>query len=140
MKRVIFACVQNAGRSQMARAFFDAIADPVKVQATSAGTRPGAAVHPEVVDALREAGIEIAGVKPQRLTVELAEGADLIVTMGCGDDCPVVPGSRRIDWPLQDPKGQDPYVVRQIRDEIRRRVEVLVQSEGWTRSDPPART
>jgi arsenate reductase len=133
MKHVLFACVQNAGRSQMARAFFDAIADPVKAQATSAGTRPGGAVHPEVVDALREVGIEIAGVKPQRLTVELAEGADLLVTMGCGDDCPVVPGARRVDWPLQDPKGQAPSVVRQIRDEIRDRVKDLVESEGWSR-------
>jgi arsenate reductase len=78
-------------------------------------------------------GIEIAGVKPQRLTVELAEGADLLVTMGCGDDCPVVPGARRVDWPLQDPKGQAPSVVRQIRDEIRDRVKDLVESEGWSR-------
>ena len=131
MKRVIFACVHNAGRSQMAAAFFNALADPALARAVSAGTKPGDRVHPEVVDAMREAGLDLSGQAPQRLTEQLASGAALLVTMGCGDECPVVPGAERDDWPLEDPKGKPLDEVRAIRDDIRSRVEALLEREGW---------
>jgi arsenate reductase len=131
MTTVIFACVHNAGRSQMAAAFFNALAAPGAARAISSGTSPSARVHPEVVDAMREVGIEIGGAIPQRLTAELAAGAALLVTMGCGDECPVVPGVKRDDWPFDDPKGRPLSEVRRIRDEIRHRVEVLVRAEAW---------
>ena len=131
MKRVIFACVHNAGRSQMAAAFFNALADPDKAHAVSAGTQPGARVHPEVLEAMRGEGIDLSAQTPQRLTAELAEGAAMLVTMGCGDECPVVPGARRDDWPLEDPKGKSPERVAQIRDDIRARVAALLEREGW---------
>jgi arsenate reductase (thioredoxin) len=133
VKRVIFACVHNAGRSQMAAAFFGQLADPALARAVSAGTQPGERVHPEVVEAMREAGIELAAAKPQRLTPELAEGAAWLVTMGCGDECPVVAGVRRADWPLPDPKGQPLARVREIRDEVRERVAGFVREQGWAR-------
>ena len=129
MKTIIFACVHNAGRSQMAAAFFNALADPSKARAISAGTAPGERVHPEVVAAMREAGLDLSGATPQKLTSELAAGASLLVTMGCGDACPYVPGLRLEDWPLPDPKGQPAAVVSGIRDDIRRRVEALVARE-----------
>jgi len=129
--KVVFACVHNAGRSQMATAFFNQLADPSKARAISAGTQPGDRVHPEVVEAMREEGFELSALRPQRLTAELARGASLLVTMGCGDECPVIPGAAHADWPLQDPKGQSPGRVRQIRDEIRSRVEALVKERGW---------
>jgi len=131
MDTVIFACVHNAGRSQMAAAFFNALADPAKARAISAGTRPGDRVHPEVVAAMREAGIDVSGARPQRLTAELAQGAALLVTMGCGEACPHVPGLVRDDWPLPDPKGQPMEVVRGIRDAVRDRVRALLASRGW---------
>jgi arsenate reductase (thioredoxin) len=134
MKRVIFACVHNAGRSQMAAAFFNAIADPARANAISAGTEPGARIHPEVTEAMREIGIDVAGAKPQLLTTEVASGAAMLVTMGCGEQCPVVPGARREDWPLADPKGCSVERVREIRDEVRRRVETLVKAENWART------
>ncbi len=127
MKKVIFACVHNAGRSQMAAAFFNAIAPPGLAVAVSAGTAPGARVHPEVIEVMREVGIDLSTAAPQRLTPELAASADLLVTMGCGEACPVAPGVRRDDWPVSDPKGQPVETVRQIRDEVRRRVEALVR-------------
>ena len=130
MKTVLFACVHNAGRSQIAAALFNALADPEKARAISAGTAPGDRVHPEVVEVMREEGVDLSGAKPQKLTPELARGASVLVTMGCGDACPVVPGTRVEDWPLQDPKGQPPDQVRSIRDEIRGRVADLVQREG----------
>src|SRR5262245_14816945 len=99
MDRVIFACVHNAGRSQMAAAFFSQIADPTRAQAISAGTQPGERVHPEVVDVMREVGLDLSASRPQRLTEGLARGASLLVTMGCGDECPYVPGVERDDWP-----------------------------------------
>jgi len=133
MKRVIFACVHNAGRSQMAAALFNAIADPAKVQAVSAGTNPGDRVHPEVLTVMRECGIDLSNARPTKLTSELARGSELLVTMGCGDQCPVVSGMRRDDWPLEDPKGQSLPKVREIRDEVRRRVEQLVEREQWNR-------
>ena len=129
MKTIVFACVHNAGRSQMAAAFFNALADPLKARAISAGTAPGERVHPEVVAAMREAGLDLSGATPQKLTSELAAGASLLVTMGCGDACPYVPGLRLEDWPLPDPKGQPAAVVSGIRDDIRRRVEALVARE-----------
>ena len=128
MNTVVFACVHNAGRSQMAAAFFNRLADPAKARAISAGTQPGLRVHPEVLEAMREVGIDLSGALPQRLT---AQRAALLVTMGCGDECPVMPGAERADWPLEDPKGKPIEKVRQIRDEIRRRVQDLVQSRRW---------
>ena len=134
MDRVIFACVHNAGRSQMAAAFFNALADPTRADATSAGTQPGERVHPEVVEVMREVGIDLAARRPQRLTEELARGASLLITMGCGDECPYVPGLQRDDWPLRDPKGLSIDEVRQIRDDIRQRVSMLIDTHRWRRN------
>jgi len=131
MERVVFACVHNAGRSQMAAAFLSALADPSRVEPVSAGTQPGDHVHPVVVDVMREVGIDLGGNRPQRLTEDLARGASLLVTMGCGDQCPYVPGLQTDDWPLPDPKGRPLPEVRAIRDEIRARVAALVESRGW---------
>ena len=131
MNTVLFACVHNAGRSQMAAAFCNALGDARRVRAISAGTEPAGHVHPEVVAAMREAGIDLAAARPQRLTQELARGATLLVTMGCGEACPAVPGLRREDWPLPDPKGQAPDAVRAIRDDVRRQVQALIVPEGW---------
>ena len=131
MELVIFACVHNAGRSQMAAAFFNELADRAAVRAVSAGTNPGTRVHPEVVTAMQERGIDVSSATPQKLTPELAAGARMLITMGCGDECPVVPGVRRDDWPLEDPKGKPLDEVRRIRDEIRSRVHALVTREGW---------
>jgi arsenate reductase len=133
VKKVIFACVHNAGRSQMSAAFFNALADAGKARAISAGTQPAAQVHPVVVDVMREVGINLSHARPQKLTQELASDASLLVTMGCGDECPHVPGLRRDDWPLPDPKGQTLERAREIRDEIRARIEALVRDEGWGR-------
>ena len=130
MTTVIFACVHNAGRSQMAAAFFNALADPRKARALSAGSSPGQRVHPEVVTAMREVGIDLSGAVPQKLTQAVASQAQLLVTMGCGDDCPYVPGLRTDDWPLEDPKGKPIDEVRRIRDDIRARVAALVDAEG----------
>jgi arsenate reductase len=120
----------------MAAAFLSALADPSKVEAVSAGTQPGDRVHPEVVDVMRELGIDLAAKRPQKLTEQLATGAFLLVTMGCGDECPYVPGLKRDDWPLEDPKGQPIEQVRRIRDEIRDRVSTLIDAHGWRRSQP----
>ena len=106
MKTVLFACVHNAGRSQMAAALFNMMADPGKARAISAGTDPGLAVHPEVIAVMKDIGLDISKVTPQRLTPELARTAQDPITMGCGDQCPVVPGAVRDDWPLDDPKGK----------------------------------
>lgn len=132
MKTVIFACVHNAGRSQMSAAFFNHLADPTKARAISAGTQPAARVHPEVLEAMQEVGIDLSNAIPQKLTAELAQGATLLVTMGCGDECPYVPGLRRDDWPLQDPKGQSGNRVREIRDDIRKRVTEMLVAEKWS--------
>jgi len=128
---VLFACVHNAGRSQMAAAWFNRICDRTKARATSAGTQPGERVHPEVVQVMREVGIELNGVKPQFLSEELAREATLLVTMGCGDACPYVPGLKKLDWPLSDPKGQPLETVRKIRDEIRQKVADLAAARNW---------
>jgi arsenate reductase len=129
--KVVFACVANAGRSQMAAAFFNALADSARAHAVSAGTRPGTNVHPEVVTAMREVGIDLSQAKPQYLSIELCQGAHILVTMGCGDECPLVPGLERDDWPLEDPKGQPLERVRQIRDEIKNCVAELIQERNW---------
>ena len=133
MKTVLFACVHNAGRSQMAAAWFNLLSDPSKAQAISAGTDPGRRVHPEVVAAMNEVGIYLSEAPTSRLTLELTRQAQILITMGCGDQCPVVPGLRRDDWALEDPKGKPLARVREIRDEIRQRVEALLEREGWSR-------
>ena len=129
MKTIIFACVQNAGRSPMAAAFFND-ADLTKARAISAGTHPADRVHPEVIQAMLEVGIDLSAAQPQKLTSELAQDANLLITMGCGDECPFVPGLRRDDWPLPDPKGKDIAQVRQIRDEIQKRVQEPLHLHG----------
>ena len=129
MITVLFACVHNAGRSQMAAAFFNALADPARARAVSAGTRPADRVNPVVVEAMREAGIDVSTATPRHLTAELARDARWLITMGCGDECPVVPGVRREDWPLADPANQPIEQVRAIRDEVRARVRAFVDRE-----------
>jgi len=133
MKTVLFACIHNAGRSQMAAAWFNALADPANARAISAGTDPGSHVHPEVVDAMKELGLDLSKESPKFLSDDLARGAALLVTMGCGEACPAVPGLRRMDWSLEDPKGKPPARVREIRDDAKRLVEALVVAEGWSR-------
>jgi arsenate reductase len=118
----------------MAAAFFNSLADPTKARAVSAGTSPARQVHPVVSTVMREVGIDVSRVAPQRLTPELAARGQLLITMGCGDACPFVPGLRRDDWALEDPKGQSPEKVRAIRDDIRERVNRLVAAEGWAAS------
>jgi arsenate reductase (thioredoxin) len=127
---VVFACVHNAGRSQMAAAFFNALADPTKARAVSAGTQPADHVNSVMVEAMREAGIDVSAAVPQKLTEALAQQASLLVTMGCGDECPFVPGLRRDDWPVDDPAGQPLERVRGIRENIRQRVHTFVTREG----------
>ena len=135
MRTFIFACVHNAGRSQMSAAFFNHLTDPEVARAISAGTHPVEHVHPVVVDVMREVGIDLSHAKPQKLTTELAQNAEMLITMGCGDECPYVPGLRRDDWPLPDPKGQGAESVRKIRDDIRVRVLKLIEKEDLTRID-----
>ena len=129
MERIIFACVHNAGRSQMAAAFFNKFANRNKAEAVSAGTEPGLRVHPEVLSVMQEVGIDLSEAKPQKLTQDLAEGATLLITMGCGDKCPYVPALRRDDWPMRDPKALPVEEVRKVRDEIEARVRGLIQFE-----------
>ena len=131
MKTVLFACIHNAGRSQMGAAWFNALADKSKARAISAGTEPGTRVHPEVLTAMREVGVDLEGVAPQKLTDELAQTASILITMGCGEACPVVPGLRRMDWPLEDPKGKPVERVREIRDDVKARVLGLLEAEHW---------
>ena len=131
MKRIVFACVHNAGRSQMAAAWFNRVANPAKALAISAGTQPADEVHPVVVEAMKEKGIDLSKAEPQKLTTELARGAAFLVTMGCGESCPYVPGVPVLDWPLQDPKGQGIESVRAIRDEVEARVRALVKDNAW---------
>ncbi|WP_437872233.1 arsenate reductase ArsC [Sorangium sp. So ce363] len=130
-KRILFACIHNAGRSQMAAAWFNALVDPSKARAISAGTEPGSRVHPEVREVMQQVGIDLSGSTPQKLTDTLAADAHLLITMGCGEACPAVPGLRRDDWPLEDPKGKPLERVRAIRDEVKARVETLIAAEGW---------
>jgi arsenate reductase (thioredoxin) len=125
MAHVLFVCLQNAGRSQMSEALFERAADG-RHSATSAGTRPAERVHPEVVEAMRELDIDLADRRPKGLDRELAAQADVVVTMGCGDECPYIPGTRYLDWDLEDPSGRPIDQVRAIRDDIARRVEGLL--------------
>lgn len=113
----------------MSAAFFNQLAESDEAHAVSAGTQPADRVHPVVVDAMREKGIDLEGSKPQKLTQELAQGAEMLITMGCGDECSYVPGLHRDDWPLADPKGQGIEAVRPIRDEIERRVRALITAK-----------
>ena len=130
MKKIIFACVHNAGRSQMAAAFFNQLADLNLAQAISAGTNPGEHVHPAVVEVMREAGIDLSQAQPQKLTDEMARDAAMLITMGCGEACPHIPGLLREDWPLRDPKTLPIEAVREVRDEIRQRVRDLLVREN----------
>lgn len=131
MKTVLFACVHNAGRSQIAAALFNSLADPTRARAVSAGTNPGTQVHPEVIAVMNEVGIDLSAATPTKLTPELAGTANMLITMGCGDACPYMPGLIRDDWPLEDPKGKSRDDVRSIREDIRRRVEALITKERW---------
>jgi arsenate reductase len=115
----------------MAAAFFNKAANPARARAISAGTRPGTAVHPEVVTVMREVGIDLSGATPQYLAADVTKDAHIVITMGCGDECPLIPGVEREDWPLEDPKGQPVETVRRIRDEIQRRVAELVRERKW---------
>jgi arsenate reductase (thioredoxin) len=125
MATALFVCLHNAGRSQMSQALFERAAEG-RHSALSAGTQPGERVHPEVIEVMQEVGIDISDRVPQALTVELAQQADVVVTMGCGDACPYIPGKRYIDWDLPDPKGQPIEDVRATREEIQRRTSALV--------------
>ena len=125
MTRVLFVCIQNAGRSQMAEALFEVVAD-ARHEARSAGSRPAERVHPEVVEVMRERDIDLAGRTPRGLDRSDLEWADLVVTMGCGDECPVIPGKRYVDWELADPAGRPLDEVRAVRDEIERRISALL--------------
>jgi arsenate reductase len=129
--KVVFACVANAGRSQMAAALFNTLANPERAQAISAGTHPGSEVHPEVIVVMNEIDIDLSHARPQYLSSDLTKDAHIVITMGCGDECPLVPGVERDDWPLDDPKDKPVEVVRQIRDDIRRRVAALIQERRW---------
>ena len=126
MARVLFVCKQNAGRSQMSQALFEQVANGHH-QSRSAGTRPAEHVHPVVVAAMREQGIDLSARRPQKLTDELGEWADVVVTMGCGDECPYIPGKKYIDWDLTDPADEPLDAVRAIRDEINTRVKQLAR-------------
>ncbi len=125
MAHVLFVCLHNAGRSQMSQALFERAVDD-RHTAASAGTTPADRVHPEVIEVMRELDIDLSDRRPQLLTRELAQHADIVVTMGCGDECPYVPGKRYIDWDLPDPAGRPVDEVRATRDEISRRVDHLV--------------
>ena len=126
MTRVLFVCLHNAGRSQMSQAFLERLADG-RHEARSAGSTPGDRVHPGVVRAMREVGIDVASRRPRSIEHADAEWADVVVTMGCGDACPYVPGKRYVDWDLPDPKGRPLGDVQAIRDEVYARVEELVR-------------
>ena len=125
LPRALFVCVQNAGRSQMAQAFWEQLGG----EGRSAGSAPAAHVHPEVVNVMAEVGIDVTGHTPRALTTADAEWAEVVVTMGCGDACPLIPGRRYVDWELEDPAGKDVTAVRAVRDEIRRRVAALAADE-----------
>jgi arsenate reductase (thioredoxin) len=129
MARVLFVCLQNAGRSQMSQALFERAADG-RHEARSAGTTPAGQVHPEVAEVMRELGVDLADRVPQKLSDDLAQWADVVVTMGCGDECPYISGRRYIDWDLEDPAGRPPREVRRIRDDIAARVDSLAAELG----------
>jgi len=139
VSNVLFVCIQNAGRSQIAEALFERAAAGAH-HARSAGSRPATRVHPEVVEVMRELGIELSGNLPHRLSREDQEWADVVVTMGCGDECPHIPGKRYLDWELDDPAGQPLDRVREVRDEIARRVSALTDQRHRTRCLPRRKT
>jgi arsenate reductase len=138
MVTVLFACVQNAGRSQMAAALFNAAADREKARAISAGTRPASRVHEAVVDAMNEIGISLYDAVPQRLTPDISASADWLITMGCGEECPFVQGVKVEDWPLPDPHGATAAEIRGLRDDIASRVRDLLRREGWEKATRPS--
>ena len=129
--KVVFACVANAGRSQMASAFFNKFANPKRAFAVSAGTRPAQAVHAEVVAAMREIGVDLSQAKPEYLSSDVCKGAHILITMGCGDQCPLVPGVERDEWTIDDPQGKPPQTVRLIRDQIKKFVTDLIRERRW---------
>ena len=131
MTTVLFACVHNAGRSQIAAALFNHYADQSRARAISAGTHPADRVHPEVIATMKGRGLDLTSRTPQRLTPQLASQAQWLITMGCGDECPVVPGTKRDDWPIPDPKGQSANTVSAIVDDIDQRVRTFVNAHGW---------
>jgi protein-tyrosine-phosphatase len=133
MAKVVFACIHNAGRSQMAAALFNELADPTLAHAVSAGTKPADRVHASVVSVMKEIGIDLQDRRPQLLTPDLVGDATLLVTMGCGDECPYVPGLAVDDWPLPDPKDLRLPEVRRIREALRDQVTKLLRSRGWER-------
>jgi arsenate reductase len=130
MKTILFACVHNAGRSQMAAAWFNALANPAEAIAVSAGTQPASQVHPQVLEVMREVGVDLSNARPRFLDEALAKQSSVLITMGCGEACPFVPGLEREDWPLTDPKGQSLESIRAIRDEIKLRVQDLLTRRG----------
>ena len=138
MRTFLFACVHNAGRSQMSAAFFNMMADPSIAHGISAGTEPGTRVHPEVVAVMKEVGIDLSEVKPQAITPKMAGDVRYLVTMGCGEVCPIIPHIRREDWPLEDPKGKPVERVREIRDDIRARVAKLVTRMECAKNPVPS--
>ena len=129
MPSALFVCIHNAGRSQMAAGFLTALSDGA-VEVRSAGSMPGTAVNPVAVEAMAERGIDISAATPKVLTTEAVQASDVVITMGCGDACPIFPGKRYEDWQLDDPAGQGIEAVRPIRDEIERRVRVLLDELG----------
>jgi len=135
MSTVLFVCRQNAGRSQMSQALFERAAAG-RHRALSAGTTPAEHVHPPVIEVMRELGIDLSDRVPQLLTRDLARRADVVITMGCGDECPFIPDKRYLDWELEDPAGQAVEAVRAIRDEIAQRVDALLAELDRSAGDP----
>jgi arsenate reductase len=131
MTIVAFACIHNAGLSQMAAAFFDQFAGASHARATSGGPHPRRRIYPVVEEAMREVGVDLSGARPRYLSHEVAESAQVLVAIDCGAECPFVPGLRRIEWSFDDPKDQPLEIVRRIRDEVVERVRQLIDSEGW---------
>jgi arsenate reductase (thioredoxin) len=130
--KIVFACVANAGRSQIAAALFNRYADRKRAYAVSAGTRPADSVHAEVIAAMTEIGIDVSSARPQYLSTDVTKDAHIVITMGCSDECPLMPGVEREDWPLDDPKDQPVEVVRRIRDDIDGRVKALIKERKWS--------
>jgi arsenate reductase len=135
--KILFACATDAGHAQMAAAFFNLLADPTRATALSAGVEPADRVHPEVVAAMKEVGVDLSAARPTLLTTELMRGSSLLVTMGCGEECPYVLGLRTVDWPMGDPGGQPLERVRDMRDDVGLMVAQLVSTCGWVRSSRP---
>eukprot|EP00877_Chromochloris_zofingiensis_P010832 jgi/Chrzof1/6001/Cz17g00080.t1 len=131
MPDVLFACIQNAGRSQIAKAWFNLLVEPESASAISAGSRPASHVHPEVLQAMQEVGVDLSDAEPQKLTAELASTVKILVTMGCGEECPYVPGVDVVNWQIPDPHGQSVEGVREIRDYLKGKVQELIKDKGF---------